>query len=35
MIAVQILALAAAYLLIVYVALIVVKRLKNTKQGQY
>lgn len=35
MIVVQILALAAAYLLIVYVSLVVVKHLKNTKQGQY
>jgi hypothetical protein len=35
MIVVQILALAAAYLLIVYVSLVLAKRLKNTKQGQY
>lgn len=35
MIVVQILALAAAYLLIVYVALAVAKHLKNTKQGQH
>jgi hypothetical protein len=35
MIVVQILALATVYLLIVYVALVVVKHLKNTKQGQY
>lgn len=35
MIVVQVLALATAYLLIVYVALVVVKQLKNTKQGQY
>jgi hypothetical protein len=35
MIVVQILALAAAYLVIVYVALVIAKRLKNTKQGQY
>jgi hypothetical protein len=35
MIVVQILALAAAYLLIVYVSLVVAKHLKNTKQGQY
>jgi len=27
--------LAAAYLLIVYVSLVVAKHLKNTKQGQY
>jgi len=35
MIVVQILALAATYLLIVYVSLVIAKRLKNTKQGQY
>jgi hypothetical protein len=35
MIVVQILALAAAYLLIVYVSLVAAKRLKNTKQGQH
>jgi hypothetical protein len=35
MIVVKILALASVYLLIVYVFLVVAKRLKNTKQGQY